>query len=157
MFEDKVPIKDLIASLICRATATNRIDQVDLLMLVYLCDWHSCVKYGRRFTNVVWSVSRRGIAEKGLESYIRDNPNCFVCDDVSNLVVSKVRIIPTLSGWGASVIERICSLYREKTPSGLITFAMSTYPVLSSSSDVLEVVDLLQKSKEYLLLQQREE
>lgn len=150
MFDEKMLLRDVVATLIARASETNRMDQTVLLLLVYLCDWHSCVKYGRRFTDVTWRVSKHGLADDGLETYIRTHQAEFQYDNIAEMVISKVKAPSETSEWSAAVIDRVCALYKEKMRSGLATFAMSTYPILSSSSEILEPIDLLQKSREYL-------
>jgi hypothetical protein len=127
----------------------HSINQIVLLLLVYLCDWHSCVKYGIRFTNVKWYVSKYGLSDDGLESYIRTHPELFRSEDSTQAVVYLSATVPMPSEFESTIIQRVIEIYKLYAQSGLFTFVMSTYPILSSSSEKLEVVDLLGKAQEY--------
>lgn len=130
---------------------TLEIDQSTLLLLMYLCDWHSCVKYGCRFTDIKWFVSKRGLSDFGLESYLRAHEDEFTLDDIRKKVSVKGGMSTVANEYELLVINRVYELYEDRAWAGLVTFALSTYPIMSSSSDALEQVDLLSKAQEYLL------
>lgn len=140
----------LIPSIVNRVSLDGKIGQTLLLLLMYLCDWHSCVKYERRFLSTGWRVSRQGIADDGMETYIRAHADKYTVDDVNGIVICKMHTNEvSISEWELNVINRVIQLYKERQQSGLETFAMSTYPVLSASSDVFVSVDLLEVAKAY--------
>lgn len=129
---------------------TLEIDQSTLLLLMYLCDWHSCVKYGCRFTGIQWFVSKRGLSDLGLESYLRAHEDEFALDDVRKRVSVKGGVPIITNEYELSVINRVYELYEDRAWAGLVTFALSTYPIMSSSSDALEQIDLLSKAQDYI-------
>lgn len=152
MNNERIELSALVSNLTWAVVESNRIDQTVLLLLVYLSDWHSCVKYGCRLTDIQWRVARRWLSEEGLESYIRNHTDMFVCDDVTGTVVSKISPLNIQNEIWNSIIERICVLYKSLKDTGLQTFVMSTFPILSASSDTLVDIDLLAKAVEYQTL-----
>ena len=141
MNEENPTLGQFVTALVHEATGTNKIDETILLLLVYLCDWHSCVKYNRRVVDIGWKVFRRGLADDGLETYIRASADEFQIDDLTQDVICLKDPPAALPDRVKSVIERVCSLYREHQHAGLATFALSTFPILSSSATALENVD----------------
>jgi len=145
----QVNLSVLLPNLIKAATGTNKIDQTLLLLLVYLCDWHSCVKYECRLTDIAWKVSRHGLSDVGLESFIRSNGDKFIIDDVRQEVCYTGNQIPNIEDQPRQIIDKVLAINKSYPYSGLATFVLSTYPILSSSSYTLEDVDLLKKADEY--------
>ena len=145
----KMPLGQFVAALMHAATGTNRIDQTSLLLLVYLCDWHSCVKYNCHVVDIGWKVFRYGLADDGLETYLRGPNTEFMVDDIKQEIVCLMEPPTNIPEQVGNVISRVVSLYNEKKNSGLATFALSTFPILSSSAHMLEPVDLLEKAREY--------
>lgn len=131
---------------------SNEIDQTLLLLLMYLCDWHCSVKYDCRFTNIVWKVSRRGLLEVGMETYIRTHADLYEVDDLACRVKVKCANQVHPNEVEMSVIERVARLYKEKQRAGLVTFVLSTYPILSASSEALVEIDLLDMARSYRAL-----
>lgn len=157
MNESIVSLRDLIPALIFRATGGTVIDQSVLLLLTYLCDWHSCVKYNRKLTDIVWSVSRRGLGEEGLESFVRGAHDLFEVNDEKEEIKCLIQPVAPLPEFSSNIIERICKLYIDYRSSGLATFVFSTFPVLSSSSFALARIDLLEKAHEYAEIKKKEQ
>ena len=149
MDSDKMNLRDFVSALIREATGTNQVDQITLLLLVYLCDWHSCVKYNCHVVNVQWKVFRHGLADEGLESYLRSSKQEFEVDDINQVVRCLIPPPENIPEQVRNVINRVVSIYKEREHSGLATFVLSTYPILSSSAHSLESIDLLQKAHEY--------
>lgn len=156
MNEENPTLGQFVTALVHEATGTNKIDETILLLLVYLCDWHSCVKFNQRVVDVGWKVFCRGLADDGLETYIRASPDEFQIDDLKQEIVCLKDPPTMLPDRVKSVIERVSSLYRAHRHSGLATFALSTFPILSSSATALEDVDLLLKAQEYAQIKMAE-
>lgn len=131
---------------------SNAIDQTLLLLLMYLCDWHCAVKYDRRFTHITWKVSKRGLLEIDMETYIRAHTDLYEVDDLMCLVKVKDASHVRPNELEMSVIERVARLYKEKQRAGLVTFVLSTYPILSASSEALVEIDLLDAARSYRAL-----
>lgn len=145
-----INLGDIIIYLIDAVSHERKlIEQTLLLLLIYLCDWHSCVKYNRRFTNVQWLVSKYGLADEGLESYVRQHTETFRSDDVAMTVECLPTTLPVLSEFQLAVAKRVVSIYESYAPFGLMTFVMSTYPILSASSEKLERIDILTMAQTY--------
>ena len=146
---ETMQLGSFITTLVYDATNSDHIDQIVLMLLVYLCDWHSCVKYNRRVVDVQWKVFKHGLADEGLESYLRNSPQEFSMDDVRQEVKCLSKPPESVPEQVQNVINRVVSIYKERRHSGLATFVLSTFPILSSSAYSLETVDLLQKAHEY--------
>lgn len=149
MNRETMQLGRFVTALTYAATGGSSIDQIVLMLLVYLCDWHSCVKYNCRVVDVQWKVFKHGLADEGLESYLRASPQEFSLDDVKQEVKCLTQPPEDIPEQVQSVINRVVSIYKEKRHSGLATFVLSTFPILSSSAYSLETVDLLQKAREY--------
>ncbi len=149
MDSEKIQLGQFVSVLISAATGSNRVDQITLLLLVYLCDWHSCIKYNCRVVDVQWKVFRHGLADEGLESYLRSSKQEFEVDDVNQEVRCLIRPPEDIPEQIRNVINKVVSIYKERQHSGLATFVLSTYPILSSSAHSLESIDLLEKAHEY--------
>lgn len=156
MNEQLISLREFIPALIYRATQSSCISPSLLLMLTYLCDWHSCVRYKRKITNVVWRVSRRGLSDLGLEDFIRQSNDLFSVDDIKEEIKCSVKPSCNLPEPINNVVDKVCELYQTYKHSGLPTFVFSTYPILSSTSLILEEVDLLKKAEEYELIKQKD-
>lgn len=57
--------------------------------------------------------------------------------------------LPVLSEFQLAVAKRVVSIYESYAPFGLMTFVMSTYPILSASSEKLERIDILTMAQTY--------
>lgn len=156
MSVENLSLGQFVTALVHEATGTNKIDETILLLLVYLCDWHSCVKYNQRVVDIGWKVFRWGLADDGLETYIRTSLDEFRIDDLKQEIVCLKEPPAVLPEKVKNVIERVSLLYRDHLHSGLATFALSTFPVLSSSATALEDVDLLLKAQEYAQIKKSE-
>ena len=109
----------------------------------YLCDWKSCIEYGRQMTEATWTMSTHGPSSNIVREILVDNVAGFSSPELSDEDIAVAEfVVESIERWYEEDEKE-----REFMVSKLRHIVYSTYPCIST--DLNERMDLPALARQY--------
>lgn len=149
-------LKDVMAYIIANypKSMSAELSNARLTKMVYLADWHSCLRGKGQISNVDWYFDNYGPFVWDIKRTADKYPDIFKVDEKENMYGSSKRVFelcgdyaPSLTSSEIKSLDHIIKVGSQRYWNDFIKLVYSTYPV--SSSERYSSLDLETKADEY--------
>jgi hypothetical protein len=149
-------LKDVVAYLIKNypETMLRELSNARLTKMVYLADWHSCLRGKGQITDIDWYFDNYGPFVWDIQKTATENDGIFEIHETSNMYGNKKRLFSLkgdpdieISGSAKKSLDHILEVSSKLYWENFIKLVYSTYPV--ASSERYTQLNLIEKAEEY--------